>query len=111
MFYANLEIEILVRVRCRMKQTALAAATKILKAAGNLKRLEILFILRDKELHVGQLQKMVDLSQSALSQHLAILREENIVKTRREAQVIFYSICDSKIVRLLGLLEDMYAAV
>ncbi len=94
-----------------MKQTALAAATKILKAAGNLKRLEILFILRDKELHVGQLQKMVDLSQSALSQHLAILREENIVKTRREAQVIFYSICDSKIVRLLGLLEDMYAAV
>lgn len=57
---------------------------------------------------MGQLEKMVGLSQSALSQHLAILRAENIVKTRRSAQTIFYSIMSDKVLKILALLDGMY---
>ena len=91
-----------------MKNLAVTLGSKLLKALGNEKRLEILFYLQDQELNVGQLEKMVGLSQSALSQHLAILRAENIVKTRRSAQTIFYSIMSAKVLKILALLDGMY---
>ena len=91
-----------------MKNLAITMGSKLLKAMGNAKRLEILYHLADKEMNVGQLEKVVGLSQSALSQHLAILREENIVKTRREAQTIYYSIKSDKVAKLLQLLDNLY---
>ena len=91
-----------------MKNSSLLSMAKILKAVSNLKRLEILFLLREGELSVGELQDLVKLSQSALSQHLAILREENIVKTRRKAQTIFYSIHEPKILKILDFLESIF---
>lgn len=91
-----------------MKNLAITMGSKLLKAMGNAKRLEILYHLADKEMNVGQLEKVVGLSQSALSQHLAILREENIVKTRREAQTIYYSIKSDKVSKLLQLLDNLY---
>lgn len=91
-----------------MKNLAVTMGSKLLKAMGNAKRLEILYHLADKEMNVGQLEKVVGLSQSALSQHLAILREENIVKTRREAQTIYYSIKGDKVSKLLQLLDNLY---
>ena len=75
----------------------------MLKALGNQKRLEILYHLSGKELNVGELEKMVDLSQSALSQHLAVLRNNGIVKTRRSAQTIFYSIRSETGLKLINL--------
>ena len=68
-----------------------------MKAIANEKRLKILYQIENKELSVGEIEKKVDLSQSALSQHLAVLREENVVKTRRDAQTIYYGIKDDKI--------------
>ena len=65
-------------------------------------------IIDDEELSVGRIEKLVDLSQSALSQHLAVLREENIVKTRRSAQTIYYSIKDEKIRQILVMLNELY---
>lgn len=91
-----------------MKNLAVAMGSKMLKALGNAKRLEILYYLADKELNVGELEKMMDLSQSALSQHLAVLRAENIVKTRRQAQTIYYSLKSDKVVKILQLLDQMY---
>lgn len=91
-----------------MKNLAVVQGAKLLKAMGNEKRLEILYNLSKQELNVGELEKIVGLSQSALSQHLAVLRSENIVKTRRQAQTIFYSIQSEKVSKVLQLLEEMF---
>ena len=91
-----------------MQNLAISAAARLLKALGNEKRLEILFYLRSQERNVGELEKLVGLSQSALSQHLAILRAENLVKTRRFAQTIYYSILSDRVLRVLTLLDEMY---
>jgi DNA-binding transcriptional ArsR family regulator len=91
-----------------MRNLAVESGAKMLKAMGNEKRLEILFQLYAKEQNVGELEKVVGLSQSALSQHLAVLRGENLVKTRRSAQTIYYSINSEKAVKILELLNSMY---
>ena len=91
-----------------MKNLAVSAGAKMLKAMGKEKRLEILYNLSEQELNVGELEKIVGLSQSALSQHLAVLRAENIVKTRRVAQTIFYSIRSDKVLKVLQLLDGLY---
>lgn len=78
-----------------LEKTKVPAVTKLLKALANQKRLEILCLLMSGEKNVGELERQVDLSQSALSQHLARLRSDGIVKTRRDAQTIYYSLyCD-----------------
>ena len=64
----------------------------LLKAMANIKRLEILLYLRQNELSVGDLLHLLNLSQSALSQHLAVLRQAEIVQTRRAKQQIFYRV-------------------
>lgn len=91
-----------------MKNLAIEQGGKLLKALANEKRLEIVYTLIGNELNVTELGKIVGLSQSSLSQHLAILRAEKIVKTRRVAQTIFYSVQNDKALKLLGLLEKMY---
>lgn len=77
-----------------------AKAAELLAAIGNAKRLSILDHLLDNEMTVTAIAKEVDLSQSALSQHLARLRHFGLVQTRRERQMIFYS-CKSQAVRSL----------
>jgi DNA-binding transcriptional ArsR family regulator len=67
------------------------------------------------ELHKGErcvnvLQQAAGLTQSALSQHLAKLRDENIVSTRRQAQTIFYSLTDPNVSRLIALLYDAFCS-
>lgn len=85
-----------------------AEAAQLLKALGNEQRLHILCNLLDGPLSVGELNQRLDLSQSALSQHLARLRELGLVETRREAQTIFYSLPDGPVVRVMALLQDLY---
>ncbi|MCK6417957.1 MAG: metalloregulator ArsR/SmtB family transcription factor [Alphaproteobacteria bacterium] len=67
-------------------------AVAVLKALANEKRLMIVCALYDEERCVGDLEKLVGLSQSAMSQHLARLRRDGLVSTRREAQTIYYSL-------------------
>jgi DNA-binding transcriptional ArsR family regulator len=83
-------------------------ASRFLKAISNKHRLMILCNLVESERSVGELEKIVGLSQSALSQHLARLRKEEVVKTRREAQTIYYSLQDENIVDVLRLLEGIF---
>jgi ArsR family transcriptional regulator len=80
-----------------------------LGALANDKRLMILCELVERgECPVGALAETVSLSQSALSQHLAKMRDEGIVTFRREAQTLWYRIADERIERLLGLLHELY---
>lgn len=81
--------------------------SKILKSIANQRRLEILYFLLEKENNVGELEHKMDLSQSALSQHLSILRKEDIVKTRRQAQTIYYSLKDHNVIKILDLLKQL----
>ena len=84
-------------------------AAGLLRALSNEQRLLILcYLAEEGELSVGQLCDRLELSQSALSQHLARLREEGIVATRKQAQTIFYSVRDGNALQLLALLHDLY---
>ncbi|RUA23255.1 ArsR family transcriptional regulator [Billgrantia gudaonensis] len=76
----------------RQATESIDEATALLKAVANDNRLRILCLLDDTELSVTELNRRLALSQSALSQHLAILRREELVTTRRSSQTIFYSL-------------------
>ncbi len=86
-------------------------AARLLKALANDKRLMILCLLVDGELSVGDINARVDLSQSALSQHLALLRADGLVRTRREAQTIFYAIEEGPAQRIIETLHGIYCGV
>ena len=83
-------------------------AAGFLKTLANSNRLVILSRLLDKEKCVGDLEKNLNISQSALSQHLGRMRAEGLVSTRRESQQIFYSIKDPRVARMLTLTYDLF---
>ena len=83
-------------------------AAELLRAMANENRLLILCRLGAGEISVGELLAESDLSQSALSQHLAVLREKGLVKTRREGQVIFYQIADPAAQQVIDTLVSIY---
>lgn len=85
-------------------------AAALVKALANKQRLMILCLLVDRERSVGEINGLLDLSQSALSQHLAVLREENLVSTRRDGQTIHYALVDGPALRILQVLHDTYCA-
>ena len=83
-------------------------AERYLKGMANQNRLLILCALMDGELSVSELNAQGDLSQSALSQHLAVMRELGFVATRKEAQVVYYRVLDDKVRSLLGALHQTF---
>ncbi|MCA1771573.1 MAG: metalloregulator ArsR/SmtB family transcription factor [Halomonas sp.] len=89
---------------------AIEEGTNLLKALANEKRLQILCLLARKELSVTQINQQLALSQSALSQHLAILRRDQLVNTRRESQTIYYSLSSDSAKAIITTLADHFAA-
>jgi DNA-binding transcriptional ArsR family regulator len=85
-------------------------ACELLKALGNRHRLMILCQLLDGEKSVGELVRAIGLSQSALSQHLARLRRDGLVCTRRSAQTIYYAIAGSEVLALMETLHALYCS-
>jgi ArsR family transcriptional regulator len=86
-----------------------AEVSALLRAMGNQRRLMMLCQLAEHgEMRVGDLAQAVGLSQSALSQHLALLREEGLLTFRREAQVAWYRIADPRCEQLLITLHKLY---
>lgn len=83
-------------------------AVALLKAMANERRLQILCILHEQELSVGELCTMLKLSQSALSQHLAWLRRDGLVATRKEAQTVYYSLSSREVKEMIKLLHSLY---
>lgn len=83
-------------------------AARLLKALANDHRLLILCMLVDGEHSVGEINERLPLSQSALSQHLARLRADGLVHTRREAQTILYSLAEGPVQTLIASLHGIY---
>ncbi|PJC85027.1 transcriptional regulator [Vibrio sp. HA2012] len=88
-----------------------AQAVALLKAMANERRLQILCLLHEQELSVGELCARLDLSQSALSQHLAWLRRDGLVNTRKEAQTVYYSLRSDEVKQMIHLLHSLYCSV
>jgi DNA-binding transcriptional ArsR family regulator len=86
-------------------------AVNLLKGLANESRLMIMCVLSEGEVSVGQLNQRINLSQSALSQHLAVLREQELVQTRRESQTIYYRLADTAAMSIIELLHDVYCEV
>ena len=80
-------------------------ASALLKAMSNERRLMILCHLMEGEKSVSQLEQLIGINQSALSQYLARLRRDNVVAPRREARTIFYSLSDARVPVVLRALE------
>ena len=86
-----------------------ADAAGLLKTLANERRLMILCrLIEAGEMNVSRLSEAVGLSQSALSQHLAKMRDENLVAFRREAQTLFYRVSDPNVARLLSTLKSIF---
>ena len=84
------------------------AASALLKGLANSQRLRVLCALADGELSVGEINERVDLSQSALSQHLARLRLDGLVDTRRKSQTIYYSLKSGPAIGVIAALHDAF---
>lgn len=85
-----------------------ADAAGLMKALGNESRLMILCLLTEGERSVSDLNDIIPLSQSALSQQLARLRQQGLVKTRRESQTIYYALADGPADQVIHLLHKIY---
>lgn len=90
-------------------QESAGQAAALLQAVGNPHRLLVLCLLiTERELAVGALNEVVPLSPSALSQHLAKMREEGLVTYRRESQTLYYRINDPRVAKLISTLKDIF---
>ncbi len=93
----------------KMKRNA-EKAVSLLKELANEHRLMVLCVLSEGELSVSALNQRIGLSQSALSQHLARLRQQGLVNTRREGQTVYYSLVESPAVDVIQLMHDHFCA-
>ncbi len=94
------------------EQMAFAAskASELMRTLGHKDRLMVLCHLISGEKSVGELAGLLEIPQSPLSQHLARMRKEELVTTRREAQTIFYSIASNEAARMVELMHELYCS-
>jgi len=92
-----------------MKQAAEEACV-LMKTLSHPDRLMVLCQLKEGEKSVGEIATMVGIAQSPLSQHLSKMRLQGIVKNRREAQSIYYSLANPEVEKIIDLLYSMYCS-
>ena len=83
-------------------------AARALKAMSHPLRLKIMCVLGDKEVSVQDIVDHVGTSQSNISQHLAILRDKGVLRTRKDANRVFYRVGDTRTLKLLGMMRDVF---
>ena len=93
----------------QMREQA-GSASRLLKAMGSENRLLILCILCEGELSVGQINQRINLAQSAVSQHLAVLRRDQLVTTRKQSQTVFYRLKSGVVAKIIQLLHNEFCA-
>ena len=103
-------IELMEDMSLDQMQDNAAKATLLLKSMANETRLMILCQLLNGEKSVGEMHENIPLSQSALSQHLAVLRRERLVSTSRVAQSVFYSLASEEVRAIIETLYQLYCA-
>lgn len=91
-------------------QASAKNATDMLKLLGHPDRLMVLCQLKNGEASVGELSRMLNIKQSPLSQHLARMRHEGVVESRREAQTIYYRLSGDKVAQIVTALYELYCA-
>jgi ArsR family transcriptional regulator, virulence genes transcriptional regulator len=102
--------EVIAEMNMAELQSRALRAASLLKAMSNPVRLLVLCQLAEGEKSVGELEQVVDVSQSALSQHLALLRQRGLVKSRRVGQSILYALAGSEAPALLAALYEVYCS-
>lgn len=92
------------------KALAVAAdeASEFLKSLASPVRLRILCMISEREASVGELAEGLGVRQSVASQHLALLRKDGLVATRRDGQTIWYSLADQRVLSLIGALQQAF---
>lgn len=84
-------------------------AADFLRTLGNAHRLQVLCLLIEHgEMSVGQINQYTTLSQSALSQHLAKMRDEGLVSYRRDAQTLYYALSDKTVIQIMAILKENF---
>jgi len=83
-------------------------AARALKAMSHPLRLKILCVLGDQEMSVWDIVEMVGTSQSNISQHLAIMREKGVLRTRKDANKVYYRVSDPRTLKLIGLMREVF---
>ena len=86
-------------------------AARSLRAMAHPLRLKILCVLGDREMSVQEIVDNVGTSQSNISQHLAILREKGILTTRKDANRVYYRVCDMRTLRLIDMMREVFCQV
>lgn len=99
-----------VQINPRKMAKAAQKASELMKTLGHKDRLMVLCHLTSGEKSVGELADLLEIPQSPLSQHLARMRKESLVTTRREAQTIFYSIASGEAGRIVALMHELYCS-
>jgi DNA-binding transcriptional ArsR family regulator len=94
----------------RKMASAAQKASELMKTLGHKDRLMVLCHLTTGEKSVGELAGLLEIPQSPLSQHLARMRKESLVNTRREAQTIYYSIASGEAARFVDLMHELYCS-
>ena len=100
-----------IQIDPRKMASAAQKASELMKTLGHRDRLMVLCHLISGEKSVGELASLLEIPQSPLSQHLARMRKESLVSTRREAQTIYYSITSGEAGRIVALLHELYCKV
>jgi DNA-binding transcriptional ArsR family regulator len=90
------------------KQEHIDMASRALKAIAHPLRLKILCVLGSEELSVQEIVDCVGTSQSNISQHLAILREKDVLRTRKDSKRVFYRIGDERMLMLIGMMREVF---
>lgn len=93
------------------KQEQIDMAARAMKAIGHPLRLKILCVLGSEEISVQDIVDAVGTSQSNISQHLAILREKGVLKTRKAANRVYYRIGDARVLQLIGMMREVFCGV
>ena len=86
-------------------------AARAMKAIAHPLRLEILCVLSDQEVNVQDIVDAVGTSQSNISQHLAILREKGILRTRKDANRVYYAVSDKRTLQLIAMMREVFCGI
>lgn len=93
------------------KQEHIEQASRALKSMAHPLRLKILCVLGDQEVNVQDIVECVGTSQSNISQHLAILREKGVLRTRKDANRVYYRVGDERILTLIGMMREVFCGI
>ena len=90
------------------KQENIELAARALKSIAHPLRLKILCVIGDQEVCVQEIVDAVGTSQSNMSQHLAILREKDVLLTRKDANRVYYRVGDTRTLQLIGMMQEVF---